>query len=70
VTKKKTKEKRRTKPTSCSIQPPLLRRLDELVEKGYFHSRSEAIRVALLLLFREIEEREKLASRAAMVGYR
>jgi len=67
VTEKK-KEKRRTKPTSCSIPPHLLRRLDELVERGYFHSRSEAMRMALYLLFREIEEREKLASR--VVGYR
>jgi len=66
--KKKKSEKRRTKPTSCTIPPVLLNRVDELVKKGYFHSRSEAIRIALFRLLDEMEEREKAASR--VVGYR
>ena len=68
MAEKKKSEKRRTKPTSCTIPPLLLNRLDELVKRGYFHSRSEAIRIALFRLLKEVEEREELASR--VVGYR
>jgi len=52
----------------------MLTELDRLVKRGYFTSRSEAIRAALFFMIREIKHREeakpKLLQPEAEVGYR
>jgi len=40
---------------SVHLPIPLLKRLDELVEKGYFQNRSDAIREAIRRLVRDYE---------------
>jgi len=44
---------------AIKVPPALLREMDELVERGLFHSRSELIRFAVLLLLIELRRREK-----------
>lgn len=44
---------------AIKVPPALLREMDELVERGLFHSRSELVRFAILLLLLELRRREK-----------
>jgi Arc/MetJ-type ribon-helix-helix transcriptional regulator len=61
--------KKRSAIVALHIPIGLLRSVDELVKKGMFHSRSEAIRFGVYLLVREfkmyIENENKM-----VVGYR
>ena len=52
---------------SFHIPPKLLRSVDELVEKGVFNSRSEALRIAVVLLLRDLN---RLGREQPEVGYR
>lgn len=64
----------RTVIISFHIPRTMLTELDRLVKRGYFTSRSEAIRAALFFMIREIKHREeakpKLLQPEAEVGYR
>jgi hypothetical protein len=52
---------------SFHIPPQLLKAVDELVEKGVFSSRSEAFRIAIVLLLRDLD---RLGRERPEVGYR
>jgi Arc/MetJ-type ribon-helix-helix transcriptional regulator len=71
VERKADARKTEARDTIISLHIPryLLRTVDELVEKGLFHTRSEAIRFGVYLLVREfkmyIENENKM-----VVGYR
>jgi Arc/MetJ-type ribon-helix-helix transcriptional regulator len=41
------------------MPPLLLREMDELVERGLFHSRSELVRFAVLHLLLELKRKER-----------
>jgi Arc/MetJ-type ribon-helix-helix transcriptional regulator len=59
--------KKRGDVISLHIPKRLIERVDELVERGLFTSRSEAFRFAIVLLLREAY---KLAEERKEVGYR
>ena len=44
---------------SIKVPPALLREMDELVERGLFHSRSELVRFAVLHLLMELRRKEE-----------
>jgi Arc/MetJ-type ribon-helix-helix transcriptional regulator len=59
--------KKRSDVVSLHVPKRLLERIDELVERGLFTSRSEALRFAIVLLLRETY---KLSEERREVGYR
>jgi len=44
---------------SIKVPPMLLKEMDGLVERGLFHSRSELVRFAVLLLLMELRRKEE-----------
>jgi len=44
---------------SIKVPPMLLKEMDELVERGLFHSRSELIRFAVLHFLMELRRKEE-----------
>ena len=59
-------KKKRMKLISVWIPIPLLERMEEVVERGVFPSKSELIRYALMNYISEIEERFQI--RGKMLG--
>ncbi|MEM1562848.1 MAG: CopG family transcriptional regulator [Candidatus Bathyarchaeia archaeon] len=61
-------EGERTMIVSFHLPVTVCQQLDGLVKRGYFISRSDAIRIAVLMLIRDMERKERTLT--YVVGYR
>ncbi|MEM0459278.1 MAG: ribbon-helix-helix domain-containing protein [Thermofilaceae archaeon] len=61
-------EGERTMIVSFHLPVTVCEQLDGLVKRGYFISRSDAIRIAVLMLIRDMERKERTLT--YVVGYR
>ncbi|MEM1690907.1 MAG: ribbon-helix-helix domain-containing protein [Thermofilaceae archaeon] len=58
----------RTIIVSFHLPVTVCQQLDSLVKRGYFISRSDALRIAVLMLIRDVERKERTLT--YVVGYR